>query len=166
MRIYLRAVSFLSVLSCLLVGGSMVWGASAPQNTVHPVKVTVDGQLVSFHSVHVDASIPALLVDGHAMLPVRFFDEVLGTHLDLHLQPWDIVQLGNEGEAPYAFKLGERAAYTSMPGVGGDHPVRETLPIAPRMINGRFYIPAKPTVTLLGHAIQWDEATQTLAITK
>lgn len=100
------------------------------------------------------------------MLPVRFFDEVLGNHLDLHLDPWGIIQVGNPNEPVYAFKIGERTAYTSAPMIGGDLPAPVDLPVAPMVINGRLYVPAMPTLSLFGHSAQWKPETKSLWITE
>ena len=133
---------------------------------VNNVPVNFVSPIVSPLTIIAENRIPALMVQDHVMLPVRFFAEVLGNHLDLHLDQWGIVQIGNPDEPVYAFKIGKRTAYTSAPMIGGDVPVPVDLPVAPMVINNRLYVPAMPTLLLFGHSAQWKPETKSLWITE
>jgi len=137
-------------------------GAPAPQT----ITVVLDGKPIDFYSQIMDERIPAVLVEGYAMLPVRFFNEALNIRLDLSLWPWQIVRLGDVRQREYAFKLGETAAYTPAPAIGGELSEGFVLPIAPRIIQGRFYVPAQPTLGFFGYDAAWDAKGKVLMITK
>jgi len=156
----------------LLVCGALFASGTAFTREESPsyptVRVTVNGQPVSF--IFSNASqlerkpIPALLVHGHVMLPIRFFEEVLQLHFDFHLEAWKIASLESRSEGPWSFKIGDPTAYRQVAGFGGDRAESMPLPLPPMLINDRYYLPAIPVVGLFGADEHWDAKTGTLEI--
>lgn len=154
-------VPILLLAFCLAAGGAL---ASAADTQYSPVHLAVNGKPADFTSQIMGEAMPAMMVQGHAMLPVRFFEEILGVHVDLHLECWKIVSLTRGIEGPWSFKIGERIAYSPVASIGGDQATDCPLPIAPRIIRGRLYLPARTVLTLFKAAAAWNGATHTLAI--
>lgn len=145
-------------LLCLAIAQAL---PTRPTETVSKLTVMVDGTEVRFRSEIFLAEMPAYLINGHAMLPARFFAEVLGAPLDLHLDQWGgIVQIGG-----MAFRPNIPYTLTPHEAFGGAIQERWDLPLAPRIIGGRLYVPAKPTVPYLGHTMRWDAQRRVLSIT-
>ena len=122
----------------------------------------VNGKRVDFTSDIVGSGpLPTLLIQGHAMLPARFFGEVLHEGLDLHLLHWDILRI-----RWFSLKIGEKEACHPAPKVGGSTRMSVALPLAPREIDGRIYVPARAILNALGHAVRWDGQERAVYITK
>lgn len=161
----------LVLVSSLLLAGMAVALSPRPAPAVpRPVRLYVDNQPLDFTSRIVSgimepAHMPALLVGNHAMLPVRLFAEVLGDHLDLHLDLWGITQLVKPDGQAFALKVGESEAVTAVAMIGGDVGMRIALSVPPTIINGRLYVPAM-FARDLGHAVRWDATANALYITR
>jgi hypothetical protein len=130
-----------------------------------PLHLYIDDRPVDFSSHVTGEDMPALVVEGQPMLPVRLFSEALNDHLDLHLWDWKIVQIGRRDDStPLAFKLGEKVAYRETTGPDGSKAQAIELPIAPRLIDSHLYVPALPTLGELGHSAKWDAQSRTLRV--
>jgi hypothetical protein len=143
----------------------LTWATTAAKSaspiSTSPVKLYVDKKPLDFQSKIMNKAYPTYLVQEHVMIPLRLFDEVLGNPIDLHLLPWKIAGIG-----AYSFKLGEAVTLRPEPAIGGSLPGGARLPIAPRLINGGFYLSAMPTLTLFGHNARWDNSTKSFYITR
>lgn len=137
------------------------------------VAVYLDGEPVDFVSKIRGGRLPALMVDGHPMVSVRFIHEVLGYHLDLHMYSWGIVRIGF-----ISFKLGCDYACTPQPSIGGTLASWLDLPVPAKTINGRLYLPAVATLGRLhrqeeragkvwsvSYEVDWDAEATALRIT-
>lgn len=127
------------------------------------IALYLDGQRIEFSSSVTDgpASVmPALLVDGHPMLPVRFLNEKLGQGLNMCLfSRWGLLQIG-----PLWFKEGHNEAIRAVK--GGDAAEAHALPVRAGTIDGRFYVPALPTLDVLGFGVEWSPDERALRITR
>lgn len=137
------------------------WAAGRPAAAEQTVGLYVDGQPVEFRSHIIGGVLPPVLVDGHAMIPVRLLNELFHEHLDLHLAQWGVLQVGG-----LAFKPGVKEVCWAAPAVGGGATILEALPVAPRIINGTHYVPARVVLNLLGHGVEWDGVERALRITR
>jgi hypothetical protein len=125
-----------------------------------PVHLSLNGKVGDFHSVAMVQNLPVLLVDGHAMVPIRFFDETqeIGQPLYTHLEAWKVYSVGDVG-----YKIGEPIAYRFVAMPGGGAAEHLPLPVPPQVFHGRLYLPAI-AITFYGHAVAWDNATKTLLV--
>ena len=151
----------------------LVLSASGNCMAYEEVAVYVDGQQVDFVSKIRGGRLPALLVERHPMVSARFLDEALGHPLDLHMWSWGVVRIGN-----LSFKVGCDYALSPVPMVGGTLGMRVPLPLSPRTIDGRLYLPAVETIGalrrteergdrlwLVCHDVNWDGEARALRIT-
>jgi hypothetical protein len=156
------------LMAALLAGAS---GSSAA--AYDEVTVYVDGQQVDFVSKIRGGRLPALLVEGHPMVAARFLEEALGHPLDLHMWSWGVVRIGN-----LSFKVGCDYALSPVPMIGGTLGMRVELPLSPRTINGRLYLPAVEPIRrlhryeerggkqwLVSHEVAWDAEVKALRLT-
>jgi len=149
------------IVAAMIVTFAVGGRAGRPAVAEQTIGLYVDGQVGDFRSHVVSTSFSPVLVDSHAMIPVRFLDEVLRVHLDLHLQQWGILRVGG-----LAFKLGVKEVCWPVPSTGGDRRYSVPLPVAPRIINGRYYVPARTILNLLGHGVEWDGTKRALRISR
>ena len=148
---------------CVLVATFLLTIAAAPDCAgAEKIATYVNGKRVDFSS-HIVRSgpLPTLLIGGHAMIPARFFDEALHEDFDLHLLHWGILRI-----SWFSLKLGEKEACYPVPKVGGSARAEVALPLAPREIDGRIYVPARAILNALGHGVRWDDQERAVYITK
>ncbi len=161
----MRRVAIGCILLALLAAPAVSQQKQRPAEKPVPVNLYIDDEQVDFYSQVMEKNIPALVVEGQPMLPVRLFDERLKAALDLHLLGWKIVQTGRrDGGGPLAFKIGEKVAYREAIGIGGSRAEVIELPIAPRLIEKHLYVPALPTLGELGYSAKWDAQSRTLRV--
>ncbi len=161
----MRRVAIGCILLALVAAPAVSQQKQRPAEKPVPVKLYIDDEQVDFFSRVTNESMPALVVEGQPMLPVRLFEERLNGFLDLHLWDWQIVQLGRRGSSnPLAFKPGEKVAYREAIGADGSRAQAIALPIAPRMIDNHLYVPALPTLGELGYSAKWDAQSRTLRV--
>jgi len=147
---------------CVLVATLLLAITTAPDCAgAEKIATYVNGKRVDFASSVRSGSLPTLLIEGHAMLPARFFDEVLHQDFDLHLLHWGILRI-----SWFSLKLGEKEACYPVPKVGGSARAEVALPLAPREIDGRIYVPARAILNALGHAVRWDGQERAVYITE
>ena len=147
---------------CIFVATLLLTIAAAPDCAGgEKIATYVNGKRVDFASLGRSGPLPTLLIQGHTMLPARFFDEVLHQDFDLHLLHWGILRI-----SWFSLKLGEKEACYPVPKVGGSARAQVALPLAPTEIDGRVYVPARAILNALGYAVRWDGQGRAVYITK
>jgi hypothetical protein len=91
--------------------------------------------------------LPLVQYQGIPMFPVRFIEENLRVPVEYDLF-WNIFSI--EG---LHFKLGEAEMHLYQPKTGGNLIERLILPIGPRIINGRAYVPMEVVLNAIGHKV-------------
>lgn len=81
------------------------------------------------------------------MIPVRFIEENLRVPVEYDLL-WNIFSI--EG---LHFKVGEAEMHLYEPKTGGNLIERFSLPSAPKIINGRLYVPMEVVLNAIGHKV-------------
>ncbi|MHB9025824.1 MAG: copper amine oxidase N-terminal domain-containing protein [Armatimonadota bacterium] len=137
--------------------------AAVPAPVPETITVVLNGQPIDFYSQHMSERIPARFVKGYAMLPVRFFNEALDIHLDLSLDSWGIIRLGKSYDS-MSFNIGKAVAITPVNGFGGDRPMFTVLPLAPCIIQGRLYLPARVVLAFFDYDVEWNAKENVLKI--
>jgi hypothetical protein len=150
---------------CGLTAVTIAIGA-ARAGAARTIDIYVDGERVSYFSQVLNESIPALLVNDIPMVSVRFLSGYFELPLDLHLMKYGIVSVNTT-----SFKLGVPEALRRVPMVGGDPAQATPLPSAPRVIAGRIYVPAMPTIqAVVGTnrvaGVRWDAGRCALHISR
>ena len=147
---------------CVLVAALLLTIATAPDCAgAEKIATYVNGKRVDFASLVGSGPLPTLLIKGHAMIPARFFDEVLHEDFDLHLLHWGILRIGG-----LSLKIGDKVACFPAPMVGGSAGAPVPLPLPPLEIDGRIYVPARAVLNTLGHAVYWDTEERAIWITE
>lgn len=161
----MRRAAIGCILLALVAAPALSQQRPRPAGKPVPLKLYIDDQQVDFSSRVTGESMPALVVEGQPMLPVRLFSEALNDDLDLHLWDWRVVQIGRRDDPnPLAFKVGEKVAYREASGTDVSKAEAIELPIAPRVIDNHLYVPALPILGELGHSAKWDAQSRTLRI--
>lgn len=142
------------------------WQAQSPAVAQEGIGLYVDGKPIETLAAEIWSPAPVkppwpppVLVDGHAMIALRFLYDLRFGDLDLHMVDWGIMRLGN-----LTFKIGLKEVRWPVPKIGGHARGSRPLPVAPRIINGRLYVPARVTLNLLRHAVEWDATERALCI--
>lgn len=140
---------------------------SAAPASPRPIQVYLDGKLVAYYSQLLDSHITAgVLVEGQPMVAERFLAGMLPISTTTYmLQRWGVFEL-NE----WAFKVGDSRALRAVATFGGGGWTEEALPVPPMILRDndadRLYVPALPTLELLGCKPRWDAAASALYLTK
>ncbi|TDA70708.1 MAG: hypothetical protein D9V47_00455 [Clostridia bacterium] len=125
--------------------GAVTW---APVAQAAPeIKVVVDGRPVSF-------DVPPALVQGRTLVPVRFVAQELGAQVDWEAATRTVTV--HKGTDEIAVQVGQNTAR-----VNG---VAYQLDVSARMVRGRVLVPVRFFSELLGAAVAWDVATNTVFI--
>jgi hypothetical protein len=98
-----RSSFILFVLSALLLIGSLVF-ASVYYKGYRVVHVEVNGKLVQ-------GDVPAIIIDGRTMVPLRFVSEALGVHVDWDQERMTAI-LSTEEKSAEREKISTRRTYT------------------------------------------------------
>ncbi len=151
-------LTVLTVVAMAFIGGQ---AAGRPAAAEQAIGLYVDGQPVEFRSHVLCKTLPPVLVEGYAMIPARFISEVLGARLDDRLVPWGILRVDK-----LAFKVGVEEVCWFTPMEGEDAVTYHWLDLAPRIISGTHYVPARITLNLLGHGVEWDAVERAVRITR
>lgn len=133
-------------------GDSLPDGAD-PEPLVPAIRVLVAGRPLDL------AATPPLLEDGHVLLPLRAVFTALGAEVT-----WDPGARRVEAhQGSRGLSLTPEKA-TALVWNGGQRQA-VALPVPPRLIDGRIYVPLRFASEALGAAVAWEPATRTVRIT-
>ena len=126
--------------------------------TIGDVNATVNGENIA-------NDVAPIVVNDRTMLPVRFVAEALGATVS-----WDERNqkvLVKSTNAHISIKIGEKSAEVAVQ-ITPDYMPIETVELdSPAFVeNDRTYLPLRFIAENLGADVQWDDATQTITITK
>jgi hypothetical protein len=122
------------------------------------IAVYLDGRRVSTQSQVVGASLPPIVLSDQVLVPIRLINEEL--RREIWFNPsWGILQLDER----LMLKVGEKQAHCARPMVGGAVTEQIPLPLAPRVMGGRLYVPVERTLfRRMGYAVEWDRKQRVL----
>ena len=107
-----------------------------------------------------DASFLPLRVGEHWLLPVRFFQFVLGESVWWD-EAWNTLDIGNKAR----LRLGENVVHFPVSGPGGTVTGARALEAAPQIIDDRLYVPLT-VLEVLGYDYEWSADGRTLYVKK
>lgn len=149
-------------LLALLLGVMLTFCGTMPAGAQADIKLYVEGELVEPDREGTIHSGAPKLVEGHAMLPIRMLSHVLGLELEVWMLKWGgIMKMG-----PFYFKVGEKGfARAPVPAIGGNRAEGIELPIAPRIIESHYYVPAPEVLEYSRCKVKWDARKRALRVT-
>lgn len=136
---------FLSVILVLLMGITCI---STPVHASNQVDVVLDGKLLNF-------DVPAQIIDGRTMVPVRAILETLGMSVE-----WN-----GETQTVTASKKGVIISITINSTTITRNMVEQTIDVPAQIIDGRTLVPVRFVSEFAGATVEWDGDTRTVYIT-
>ncbi len=132
----------------VIVALTTLFGSNVFASKVDEVTVVLDGEVLNF-------DVPAQIIDGRTMVPMRAIFEKLGAEVE-----WD-----GEANAVHANKLG---IYIYMP-IGsteiGRNNVSQTIDVPAQIVDERTLVPVRVVSEYMGATVSWDQGTKTVYIT-
>ncbi len=126
--------------------------------TIGDVNATVNGETVT-------NDVAPMVVNDRTMLPIRFVAEALGAAVDWY-EPLQTVTVKSR-KTDISIKIGEKYASVTEKIALYNQPIKEVELDSPAFVeNDRTYLPLRFVAEKLGADVKWDNATQTITITK
>ena len=135
---------FLSIILVLLMGITCV---SIPVFASNQVDVVLDGELLNF-------DVPAQIIDGRTMVPVRAILENLGMD----------VTWSEDTQTVTASKKGVIIALTINDTKVKRNTIEQIIDVPAQIIDGRTLVPVRFVSEFAGATVEWDGATRTVYI--
>ena len=135
---------FLSIIFVLLIGITCI---VTPVFASNQVNVVLDGELLNF-------DVPAQIVDGRTMVPVRAILEALGM----------TVEWNGDTQTVTASKKGVIIALTINDTTVKRNTIEQTVDVPAQIIDGRTLVPVRFVSEFAGAMVEWDGATRTVYI--
>ena len=135
---------FLSIILVLLMGITCI---TTPVFASNQVNVVLDGELLNF-------DVPAQIIDGRTMVPVRAILETLGMDVT-----WNA-----DTQTVTASKKGVIIALTINDTKVKRNTIEQTVDVPAQIINGRTLVPVRFVSEFAGATVEWDGSTRTVYI--
>jgi len=135
-----------SKLFCLLLAILLLMGVTV--NAEQPIIVFLDGWQMQF-------DVQPTIIDGRIMIPMRVIFEGLGAEVEWDSSTRTITAI--RGDLVIQTTVDEKII-----DVGGS---TVTMDVAPKIIDGRTFVPIRFVSESVGANVEWDSNTRTITIT-
>ena len=138
-------------------------------NDVGIIIITIGSPMMLVGDTQVELDVPAQIIDGSTMVPMRAIFEALGATVTWNTDGIYQYIGARKGDMSVSMRIGEYeltiGCHHSDPTIG--YFVRETLtlPVPPQIIDGRTMVPARAVADAFGCDVQWEPNTMTVTIT-
>lgn len=144
----MKKIKLFTYAASSLIAASMFCSSTVMAAKADEVTVILDGEVLNF-------DVPAQIIDGRTMVPMRAIFEKLGAVVE-----WD-----GEANAVHANKLG---IYIYMP-IGsteiGRNNVPQTIDVPAQIVDERTLVPVRVISEYMGATVDWNQETKTVYIT-
>ncbi len=120
------------------------------------VDVFIEGNKIEF-------DVPAQIIDGRTMVPMRKIFETLGAEVEWYEEEQGILALTPQGKV-IVMKIGAKKMIVGNIATGEENIIE--LDVPPMLLDSRTLVPARAISESLGYNVGWDEATYTVTIDK
>lgn len=120
------------------------------------VDVVIDGNKIEF-------DVPAQIIDGRTMVPMRKIFETLGAEVEWYEEEQGILALTPQGKV-IVMKIGAKRMIVG--NIATNEEKKIELDVPPMLVDSRTLVPVRAISESLGYTVGWDEATQTVSINK
>lgn len=140
----------------LLLVAIIAVSSYAPCFAEENVDVLIDGTKIQF-------DVPAQVIDGRTMVPMRKIFETLGAQVEWYETEQGILALTQKGQV-IVMKIGSKKMLVGDIATNAEKTIE--LDVAPMVINDRTLVPVRAISESLGYTVGWDEATATVSINR